>query len=101
MLHTMSYNSVCAMYLTSSFFFSDEMYAAIEEPNQAVYTSGSETYAQIRPIGITVAATVNPVPVRTESLQPQQPSTTSLATVKNHTRQGNPLRFVIIIHILS
>ncbi|XP_054269254.1 uncharacterized protein LOC128990735 isoform X2 [Macrosteles quadrilineatus] len=66
---------------------SDEMYAAIEEPNQAVYTSGSETYAQIRPMGITVAATVNPVPVRTESLQPQQPSTTSLATVKNHTRQ--------------
>ncbi|XP_039275615.1 actin cytoskeleton-regulatory complex protein pan1 isoform X2 [Nilaparvata lugens] len=28
---------------------SDEMYAAIEEPGQAVYTSGSETYARIRP----------------------------------------------------
>lgn len=59
----------------------DEMYAAIEEPHQAVYTSGSETYAQITPM--VVSAVINPV--RTESLQPPVHALTS---VKNHSRQG-------------
>ncbi|XP_046671955.1 uncharacterized protein LOC124361931 isoform X2 [Homalodisca vitripennis] len=51
---------------------SDEMYAAIEEPNQPLYTSGSETYAQIRP-----AAAV--------SLQP--PSHPLPPAGNNHSRQ--------------
>lgn len=43
---------------------SDEMYAAIEDPNQVgeLYTSGSETYAQIQPMMV-VNAEVNTVPV--------------------------------------
>lgn len=64
----------------------DEMYAAIEEPNQAVYTSGSETYAQIQPIGVVAVAIINTP--RAESLQPPSHSQTS---VKNHCRQGKVL----------
>lgn len=44
---------------------SDEMYAAIEDPNNHIdlYTSGSETYAQIQPPApLTVAVEINPVP---------------------------------------
>ncbi|XP_037029805.1 uncharacterized protein LOC119069772 [Bradysia coprophila] len=44
---------------------SDEMYAAIEDPNNQgdVYTSGSETYAQIQPhVSLTVAAEINNIP---------------------------------------
>lgn len=33
----------------ANFTILDEMYAAIEEPSNPVYTSGSETYAQIQP----------------------------------------------------
>lgn len=41
----------------------DEMYAAIEDPNQT-YTSGSETYAQIQPTQepLVVSVEVNPIP---------------------------------------
>ncbi|CAO1433797.1 unnamed protein product [Diamesa serratosioi] len=41
---------------------SDEMYAAIEDPNNPgseLYTSGSETYAQIQPTPITIAVEIN------------------------------------------
>lgn len=55
------------------------MYAAIEEPNQAVYTSDSETYAQIRPMMAVPA-------LRTENLQPPTPHL--MTTVKIHSRQG-------------
>lgn len=46
---------------------SDEMYAAIEDPNNPVelYTSGSETYAQIQPqepMNMVVSVEINPVP---------------------------------------
>lgn len=44
---------------------SDEMYAAIEDPNNPVelYTSGSETYAQIQPQEqLVVSVEINPVP---------------------------------------
>ena len=40
----------------------DEMYAAIEDPNNPgseLYTSGSETYAQIQPTPITIAVEIN------------------------------------------
>lgn len=39
------------------------MYAAIDDPNNHVdlYTSGSETYAQIQP-PLTVAVEINPTP---------------------------------------
>lgn len=41
------------------------MYAAIEDPNNQgdLYTSGSETYAQIQPhVSLTVAAEINNIP---------------------------------------
>lgn len=45
---------------------SDEMYAAIEDPNnpaELLYTSGSETYAQIQPQEpLVVSVEINPVP---------------------------------------
>lgn len=46
---------------------SDEMYAAIDDPNNPgdLYTSGSETYAQIQPppgASITVSVEINPTP---------------------------------------
>jgi hypothetical protein len=51
------------------------MYAAIEDPNNAgvdLYTSGSETYAQIQ-APMTVSVEINPPP-------PPQPSTSSIST---------------------
>lgn len=44
------------------FLILDEMYAAIEDPNNPgseLYTSGSETYAQIQPTPITIAVEIN------------------------------------------
>lgn len=46
---------------------SDEMYAAIDDPNNPgdLYTSGSETYAQIQPppgTSMTVSVEINPTP---------------------------------------
>lgn len=45
---------------------SDEMYAAIDDPNNTadLYTSGSETYAQIQPpvTSVTVSVEINPTP---------------------------------------
>lgn len=56
---------------------SDEMYAAIEDPNNPVelYTSGSETYAQIQPQEpMVVSVEINPLPSHSSnssaSLQP-------------------------------
>lgn len=47
--------------------FTDEMYAAIDDPNNLnhvdLYTSGSETYAQIQPpVPLTVAVEINATP---------------------------------------
>lgn len=59
---------------------SDDMYAAIDDPSQ-VYTSESETYAQIQP-GTN----------RSQSSAPQPPSVDSLkqmtVTSQSHSRQG-------------
>lgn len=38
------------------------MYTTIPDANNPIYTSGSETYAQIQPPQVTVAAEVNPEP---------------------------------------
>ncbi|XP_021917169.1 uncharacterized protein LOC110828613 isoform X2 [Zootermopsis nevadensis] len=66
---------------------SDEMYAAIDEPGQ-VYTSGSETYAQIQPL-----AFLEETPeLASDSLQypPQPPSVDSLKQVAQvHSRQAS------------
>lgn len=46
------------------------MYAAIDDPNNHVdlYTSGSETYAQIQPpVPLTVAVEINTVPTSSRS----------------------------------
>lgn len=53
----------------------DEMYAAIEDPNNT-YTSGSETYAQIQPTQepLVVSVDVNPLPAHAPATsQPQIP----------------------------
>ncbi|XP_075211180.1 uncharacterized protein LOC142318480 [Lycorma delicatula] len=61
---------------------SDEMYAAIEEPNQAVYTSGSETYAQIRP--------TRPVLATIEDSEHTTSSSNPISSLKNeHSRQAS------------
>lgn len=66
---------------------SDEMYAAIDEPTQPVYNSGSETYAQIRPprvpeLNVPSASSSTP----SDSLHHSNPH--SISSVKNaHSRQ--------------
>ncbi|XP_043287243.1 uncharacterized protein [Venturia canescens] len=81
---------------------SDEMYAAIDEQDK-VYTSGSETYAQIQPMTNEVNRTVqvdqqvsNQVPLRgcgedlNVSSAPQPPSVDSLRHVAHaHSRQAS------------
>jgi hypothetical protein len=66
--------------------FPDEMYAAIEEQGQ-VYTSGSETYAQIQPLAV---VEVTPEASADSShYPPQPPSVDSLKHVAQvHSRQG-------------
>lgn len=76
------------------------MYAAIDEQDK-VYTSGSETYAQIQPMAVeanrptqTEQAIVHmPGPSRADesyALAPQPPSVDSLRHVAHaHSRQGN------------
>lgn len=76
----------------------DEMYAAIDEQDK-VYTSGSETYAQIQPMMSEVERhalheqTISCQPVlRTEETYPapQPPSVDSLRYVAHaHSRQGS------------
>lgn len=67
-------------------WFSDEMYAAIEEPGQ-VYMSGSETYAQIQPLALLdVTSEANS---DGSHYPPQPPSVDSLRHVAQvHSRQG-------------
>jgi len=67
-------------------WFSDEMYAAIEEPGQ-VYMSGSETYAQIQPLAVLdVTSEANS---DGSHYPPQPPSVDSLKHVAQvHSRQG-------------
>ena len=67
-------------------WFSDEMYAAIEEPGQ-VYMSGSETYAQIQPLAVLdVTSETNS---DGSHYPPQPPSVDSLKHVAQvHSRQG-------------
>lgn len=69
----------------SLFFVEEETYAAIEEPNNAgeLYTSGSETYAQIQ-APITVSVEINPV-----APAPQLPSTSQQST--NRFSRSNPI----------
>ncbi|XP_069685461.1 uncharacterized protein [Periplaneta americana] len=67
---------------------SDEMYAAIDEPGQ-VYTSGSETYAQIQPLAV-----LEPTPevsgIDNPHYPPQPPSVDSLKQVAQvHSRQAS------------
>jgi len=81
------------------------MYAAIDE-QEKVYTSGSETYAQIQPMILDVQRQVQheqavfcQPPLRIEEIYPapQPPSVDSLRHVAHaHSRQGN---FAVIIII--
>ena len=74
------------------------MYAAIDEQDK-VYTSGSETYAQIQPLQPVVVEINRQIPheqqppLRTDetfSSVPQPPSVDSLRHVAHaHSRQGN------------
>jgi len=67
-------------------WFSDEMYAAIEETGQ-VYMSGSETYAQIQPLAVLdITSEANS---DGSHYPPQPPSVDSLKHVAQvHSRQG-------------
>lgn len=79
---------------------SDDVYTTIPDQNNAEYTSGSETYARIPPINITVKAEINAAPpnVQLDGLEqeqvhgeaPQPPSVDSLRQVAahSHSRQG-------------
>ena len=71
------------------------MYAAIDEQDK-IYTSGSETYAQIQPMTSEVQVQHEQIvfcqPPRTEETHsaPQPPSVDSLRHVAHaHSRQGN------------
>jgi hypothetical protein len=68
------------------------MYAAIDDPGQ-VYTSGSETYAQIQPLAL---LEITPeVGADNSHCPPQPPSVDSLKHVAQvHSRQGQSLQFV-------
>ncbi len=81
------------------------MYAAIEDPNNQgdVYTSGSETYAQIQPhVSLTVAAEINTIPstsskanddtVKSEKSQPvdQSPHRHSIISSSHHDESHLP-----------
>lgn len=61
---------------------SDEMYAAIEDPNAGeLYTSGSETYAQIQPQPLTVSVEIN------------QPSSSSTAANSSNSNRYSTNRY--------
>lgn len=71
----------------------DDVYTTIPDPNNPVYTSGSETYARIPPLNVTVEVEVNPIPVSVQGNEdinaPQPPSVDSLRHVAHsHSRQG-------------
>lgn len=67
------------------------MYAAIEDPNNQVelYTSGSETYAQIQPQEtVVVSVEINTLPtISSNILPPIQPPAAPIAV--NHVTFGN------------
>lgn len=79
------------------------MYTTIPDALNQEYTSGSETYAQIQPVALTVAAEIYPVssnqqssPSETQQVNnvddsaPQPPSVDILKNMTNsHSRQGN------------
>lgn len=90
-------------------YFSDEMYAAIEDPNlrnlNDIYNSGSETYAQIQPAtassnAITVSVEINSIPdidksnptTNNNALQSSISSNSSIVSSRNssHFKNSNP-----------
>lgn len=87
------------------------MYAAIDEQDK-IYTSGSETYAQIQPMASEVQRPTQheqtadtrlfcQPPPRTEEMHPapQPPSVDSLRHVAHaHSRQGNKFHHFLIIN---
>lgn len=74
-----------------------------------MYTSGSETYAHIPPLNVTVEAEINPIPPSARSSNsstldqlyepaPQPPSVDSLRQVAHsHSRQGIFLHICIFL----
>lgn len=69
------------------------MYAAIEDPNNQgeLYTSGSETYAQIQPQPVTVSVEINalPPPTPAPAAVPQLPASTSSNRYSTHRLSSN------------
>ena len=96
------------------YLFLDEMYAAIDEQDK-VYTSGSETYAQIQPMTTEASRSVATEQSCTQTSQehtsaPQPPSVDSLRHVAHaHSRQGyfyfifyfNINKFYFIIYLVK
>lgn len=72
---------------------SDEMYAAIEDPNNPVelYTSGSETYAQIQPQEqLVVSVEINPVPTHPNNPPMHLPSIPSASPNSSSMNSATP-----------
>lgn len=55
------------LFIDNILWHADDVYTTIPDPNNPVYTSGSETYARIPPLNVTVEAEINPVPVSTQA----------------------------------
>lgn len=58
------------------------MYAAIEDPSQ-VYTSGSETYAQIQPLALVSLPTFTPHPQPIDTVDHEDVTSTATQTVQS------------------
>uniref|UniRef100_A0A336LB76 CSON002858 protein n=1 Tax=Culicoides sonorensis TaxID=179676 RepID=A0A336LB76_CULSO len=79
---------------------SDEMYAAIDDPNQVdLYTSGSETYAQIQPLSNQMTVSVEINTTQQTAQEVAQMTSTSLnssiiqpnsSVLNNESATGNP-----------
>lgn len=72
---------------------SDEMYAAIEDPSQ-VYTSGSETYAQIQPLALSLP-TFSPHPQPTDTVDHEDVISTATQTVQSGPMTVSTLQGVL------
>lgn len=68
--------------------FSDEMYAAIEDPN--LYTSGSETYAQIQ-APMTVSVEINATPAQQASSSQPSQNTGRFSRMNSNNQQANAI----------
>lgn len=76
----------------------DDVYTTIADPNNPIYTSESETYAQIPSLPITVEVEVNQPPAAQQQVEqvdelyepPPQPLPPSVDSLKHVTAHNTP-----------